>query len=233
MAEVDADIIALKTKLAERDALLAQSRQSAPAAPPPTAAPSKDAELAPEMRTYEAYLEKNPTASLEEYFDARSDARQVLKEQQRDARQREQALTEAQHKRVESFSKRINETATADPAFVEKVSPAVIALRPFIAGPGEKAGPEQVIAEEILSSPVAPQVMVELSNPETLAKLMSMRTPAEIIRAVAQIEARYAPAGDGDAPPIHKLTSTPAPVTTLGKRPTDTVAPSRRFVTAT
>jgi hypothetical protein len=224
LVEVDSEIATLRTKLAERDALLARSRAPTPdATPAPTPAPSADSQLPAEVQSYGAYLDAHPGAPLEEFFDARSDARQALKESQREQQTRARAKTEAEQQRVTEFSSRVNARAESDPAFVESVAPAVLLLRPMSAlPPGTRPGPEQVIAEEILSSPVAPQVMVALSKPEELARLMAMRTPAAIINAIAKIEARYE---DGEPPPAYKHTNTPAPVTTLGKRPADHLAP--------
>lgn len=225
LVEVDGEITTLKAKLAERDALLARDRAPAPAPASPSPAPGSGPTLPKELATYEAYLEQHPTASLEEFFDARSDARQELREQAKVEAQREQQRTEATTKAVQAFTERVSKSAEADPTFAEKVAPAVLNLKPVIAlRPGEKAGPGNVIAQELITSPVAPQVMVALSEPEELARLMSMRSPAEIIRAVAKIEARFLHEGES-APPTFKTSSAPAPPTTLGKRPTDTLAP--------
>jgi hypothetical protein len=224
-AEVDGEIATLKARLAERDGLLARTRE-APAAPVAPPVSERSLALPSELASYDAYLAAHPTASLEEFFDARSDARSELKEQRKVEAQREQQRTEAQTKAVDEFAKRVSATAEADPRFAEKVAPAVLNLKPVIAlKPGEKAGPGNVIAQELISSPVAPQVMVALSDPEELARLMSMRNPAEIIRAVAKIEARFLGDDDAPAPPAFKTTTAPTPPTTLGRRPTDTLAP--------
>lgn len=228
LTDVDGEIATLKAKLAERDGLLARSRESTP---PPTApspqtpppAPAPGLTLPADLVSYDAYLATHPTASLEEFFDARSDARQVLKEQGRAAEQRAQAQTAARSKAIEGFATRVNEHATADPEFAARISPTILQLRPvFSLQPGEQAGPGNVIAQELLSSPVAPQVMEALSDPEEFARFMAMEHPADIIRGLAKIEARFS-AGDAAPPPAHKHSTTPAPVTTLGKRPTDSL----------
>jgi hypothetical protein len=228
LAEVDSEVAALKARLAERDDLRRREREAAPTSTPPPKPAGLT--LPAEVVSYEAYLKTHPEATLEEFIDARSDARSELKAQQQVNAERQQAQEKAQAEEVDTFTKRVNDAATADPTFIERVSPAILALKPVIAlQPGEKAGPGNVIATELLKSDVPGLIMEALTeNPDEFAKLMSAGHPLEIVRGLARIEARVG----GSAAPrqTFKQSQTPAPPTTLGRRPTDTLAPTEAAI---
>lgn len=225
IAEVDQEITTLKAKLAERDGLLARQRE-APAAETPPEKPSGLA-LPADLATYEAYLAKNPRASLEEYFDARSDARQAVKAQQHEQARRQVEREQETAAQVSAFTKKVNDAAEADATFTSRVSPVILGLRPIISlQPGERPGPGNVLAQELLTSEAPDKVMEALTaDPDLFAKLMSARHPREIVRGLAKIEAQVT-SGQPAAPPTFKQSTAPTPPTTLGRRPTDTMAPT-------
>lgn len=121
-------------------------------------------------------------------------------------------LSEAQAARVNTFSTRLQEAAAADPTYATKLTPEVRALKPFGAlEKGEASGPRNVIAEQVYDSPVAPQVLLHLSeHPEALTALETMpaaiaalppslRTRAHlqhIVKEFAKLEGRF------ETPPV-------------------------------
>lgn len=152
---------------------------------------------------------------------------------------RQAELTQAQQRRVESFVQRLDETKKADPEFSAKIAPEVRALKPFGAlQPGEVGGPLNVVAEQVMDSPMAPAVLVHLSQPGALEQLVAMppsvaaiRDPraqanAHIRHIVAEfnrLEGRLAgSAGEThatDAPFPKTITDAPDPPASVGSRP--------------
>lgn len=144
-----------------------------------------------------------------------------------------EALTAAQNERASSFATQIQATHTADPTFWDSVRPEVQAMRPMEAlKPGEMAGPQNVIASELLSSPVAPQLMRELSKsgvlerlsaiPEHLKKLPKSELIAQhtrwIVREIGKLEGTHAPDAAVAAPEPKLLTDNAPPAMRLGKQ---------------
>jgi len=209
-------------RIAEQAAEIARLRT-----PPPAAAPRRDAAPAPaptpeKFPTYDGYLATNPDASLEDWMDARDswrDDKQTAAAQMR-AEAAERAQTE--QTRATTFSTQVGARTKADPAFLQKISPDVLALRPFAAlGEGEVGGPLNAIAEELLDSPVAPALMEHFTaHPEDLQRLTTLRDPRALIREFGKLEARFdAAAAADDAPAPKTITAAPTPGTTLGSRP--------------
>lgn len=207
--------------------------------PPVASAPPKDT-----FPTMAEYSQAHPEASLEDYMDARADHRKARETATAQSATEAEELTVAQQVRVETFINRLKETSTADPTFSAKLTPDVKALKPFGAlTPGEASGPRNVIAEQIYDSPVAPQILLHLSqHPEVLKSLETMpahilalpraaRTNAHIQHIVRQFgalestlaSAAVAPASVPVAPKT--LTDAPATAQVLGSRASAAVDP--------
>lgn len=144
-----------------------------------------------------------------------------------------QALTESQRQRADGFAGRMKEASTADPEFWNAVSPDVANLRPLSdLRQGEPAGPLNLVAEELLTSPVAPTLMRELSKPGALARLEagpdSLKTlpPAQraqeharwIVREIGKLEARAADAQPAPAATPKLISDNPPPPTRVGSK---------------
>lgn len=173
---------------------------------------------ATKFATYELFLQAQ----------ARWAVRQELAADHAAARAHEEGRRQhdAQHQRATTFSTQLTEARTADPTFLEKVSPEILALKPFGAlVAGEQPSVNNAIAEELIDSPVAAQLMVHLStHPDDLAKLRACQTPRSLARAVGLLEAQYAgkPAA---AAPLKTIPGAPAPPTTVGTRPAASADP--------
>jgi hypothetical protein len=87
-----------------------------------------------------------------------------------------EALGTVHEKRINGFVSQLQAAKAADKDFQTKLAPEVIALKPFGAlKEGEPSGPANIIAEQLFDSPIAPQVMLHLSqHPEELARLQTM-----------------------------------------------------------
>lgn len=136
-------------------------------------------------------------------------------------------VQEAQHQRASAFSTQLIAAVAADPTFfTDKVSAEVQGLKPFAAlAKGEPGGVDNAIAEELIDSPVAAQLMVHLSaSPDDLAKLRACGSPRALARAVGQLEARFSSLKPA-AQPLKTIPGAPAPPVTVGTRPASTADP--------
>lgn len=234
---------AVERAIQDHDRLRAQPVPPArPMTPPPPVVPDwqryaakPDAPKLEQFESVEAH-----TAAMSAFV-----ARQMLEE--RDTAQRQSAeqaaLTEAQMTRAHGLIERVNQAKASDPDFISKLSPEVLALKPFDALlPGEASGPANVIAEQIFDSPLAPQVLRHLSeHPEDLQRLTSipdflqtvppaLRTRQHIgwiVREFGKLEAQLAATG---TPSVSRAPSAPSPVpvpTTLGTKPAAPTDPLR------
>lgn len=205
---------------AERE--LAQFRQPAqpstdapPAGSSPAAAPAA-------FPSYDAYLATHPDTSYEEYLDQRADFRadqtyRARKAEEQQAAERAQ-LSRTQQERATKFQERITAVTATDPDFIARISPDVLALKPFDALlPGERPSALNAIAEELLSSPLAPQLMRHFTDhPEVLQHLGTL-SPRELLREMGKLEASFPDANA--AVPLTPVTGAPAPPTVLGTKP--------------
>ena len=194
--------------------------------------------------------------SHDDYLDARDEwnERRIERKQAKAAEgvrvtQEHQELTAAQQARVQKFADQLDAATKTDPEFSKKLTPEVRALKPFEAlAPGERGGPENVVAAQIFDSPIAPQVLVHFSeHPEALARLIAM--PADIqampqrvrthhhiqwiVKEFGKVEAALSAPATKETPapaPSKTLTSAPSPAQTLGSRPAAAVDPKAAAV---
>lgn len=196
--------------------------------------------------------------TLEEYEDARDEwhDRRIGRKQARAAEGAKVAtareeLTTAQRARAEKFIGQLDSAKAADPEFVGKLTPDVLALKPFDALiPGEAGGPANVVAEQVFDSPMAPQVLLHFSqHPDALARLTAMppeiqampatvRTARHIqwiVKEFGKLEAALSappaePKAEPQAEPRHHITKAPPQAQTLGTRPAAAVDPKAAAV---
>lgn len=205
---------------AERKAAALEARLSQPKTPP---AGSSPAPAKPDLSTYDAYLQSHPDATYEAFIEARVrgaiQAELATREQQQRAQAERETLTRAQQDRAEKFRAAITDATKADPEFISKVSPEVLSLKPLSALlPGEQATVRHAIAEELLTSPVAPQLMRHFTDhPEVLSALEASPSPAALLKAFGKLEASLS--HDAITPPTPQITTAPNPPTTLGRKP--------------
>lgn len=208
-----------RAERAERE--LAQLRQPAqpsdakPAASSPAAAPAT-------FPSYDAFLATHPDTSYEEYLDQRADFRadqtyRARKAEEQQAAERAQ-LSRTQQERATKFQERITAVTATDPDFIARISPDVLALKPFDALlPGERPSALNAIAEELLSSPLAPQLMRHFTDHPEVLQSLSTLSPRELLREMGKLEASF-PDASAAQPPT-PVTGAPAPPTVLGTKP--------------
>ena len=169
---------------ADKDAEIARLRGAQPHPAPATEPAARE----PEWKRYAQMPEAPKLAefdSVEDHAAAMAlfiaDTRHAERTAQDHSRSVTEQLTVAQQARVEAFGAQLEAAKTADPTFVDSLTPEVRALKPFSAlQPGEAGGPANVVAEQIFDSPVAPQVLRHFStHPEALTRLTT--TPASIL----------------------------------------------------
>jgi hypothetical protein len=146
--------------------------------------PANDPEPSPDkFESYDAFVKAQ----------ARWEARQELREQSQAAHTRAAADRHAAAEQTTrtKFVESIQATTATDPEFLSRVSPDVLALKPFAAlAPGEQGGPRNAIAQELMESAVAPQLMLHFSqHPEELRRLETL-APRDLIREFGRLEAR-------------------------------------------
>jgi hypothetical protein len=88
---------------------------------------------------------------------------------------------------------------------MERVDPRLLDLQPtFTLPPGKAPGPQNDLAEEIVSSPMAPKLLLYLSeHEEEVRRILALPNSREITRAITHLEAKLF---DGPAPvPPHTI----------------------------
>lgn len=236
---VDRATADLRAEIARRPA----APRSETPAPAPPAAPTVDE--FPEIDEWAARPE-NAGKSFKAYVKELNAFDRQQADTAAQSRATSEALTVAQQARVDTFVQRLTDTKTADPAFVSKLTPDVLALKPFSGlKPGEEGGPANVVTEQIYDSPIGPQVLLYLSqHPEELRRLTTV--PAEIaakpaavrshahiqyiVREFGKLEGRLeaaSPAAPAAAavPTPKTLTDAPAAPAALGTRTTEVTDP--------
>ena len=172
------------------------------------------AELRRKVAEYEAYIERvesldrqlkrDPNAppnkeDFEEFDDyvaalAQHAADQKFRaaRQQWETEQRAAAFEARLDHAVSSYSDVVAKHEAKNPGFVEAVADFADALVPSFAIPdGQPVGPENVLADEILSSAHAPALMLYLQeHPEEYEGILDLPSPRMIAREVAKLETR-------------------------------------------
>jgi len=227
----------VRRELAEEQAALnaiREQRRSGVAAPQqpqaasPTATPQPPSgDREPQLADFENGQHADPyTAYLRAL--GRWEARQEFAQQERQRIEREQArAAEAEtQQRFSKFQQQMDAASTADPEFLATLSPDVLALRPFSAlKPNEQPGPMNALAEEVVSSDIAPQVLRHFSDHPAELQRFGRMTPRQLLVEFGRLEARLsvsqpaAPAAPAQGTPAPKLPSAPPPPTTLGHKP--------------
>jgi hypothetical protein len=213
-----------RAEAAERKAADLEARQQPRDVP--KAAPSPAPATAP-FPPYDTYLAEHPESSYEDYLDARADFRAeqrftALEAEKAQTHERE-ARSQSMQARDESFRVRIADAVKADPDFFNSLSDDVKTLKPFDAirdangrWTAQPTG-MHAIAEELLSSEVAPQLMRHFSDhPEDLTRIAGLM-PAQLLKEMGKLEARLSTAKP--ITPPKTVTDAPPPPTTLGTKP--------------
>lgn len=247
----------LRRELAELRGRLTPAAQAAPAAPAapkqpawrefyqmPDAPKLEDVDPATGAPIYESVAEH--TAAMSMFISEKlAERRQAAEASGTEDRQ----LTAAQIDRVEKFAASLDAAKVADPKFTEKLTPKVRQLKPLGAlQPGEPGGPLHILCEQIQSSPIAPKVLLHLSeHPEAFDQFEKMpaaiaamppsraRTRAHIehiVRQFGKLEGTLeAAAASAPAPrePKH-ISDAPDPPVALGNRPTEVSDPMAKAI---
>lgn len=188
---------------------------------------------APKLADYDT-VEEHAFAVSEFIDQTRHHERQSVERQRAEV----ESLTKSQIDRVEKFQTQLEASKQADPEFVNKLSAEVKALKPFGAlHQGEQGGPLNVVAEQLFDSPIAPAVLLHLSqHPADLQALVAMPPEVAAIRDVTaqqrahvrlivsrfnRLEGRLEPSSaTATSRPIPKtLSDAPEPAPVLGNRP--------------
>lgn len=173
---------------------------------------------------------KDPEPQESDYEDygkflsahARWSARDELRQQQAAVQQREAATKreQAAQQRYAGYAERI-EKAGGD-EFLSKLSPEVMSLRPIsVLEAGERPGPLNALAEELLDSPYSAQLLQYFSEqPEELRRFGALHTARELLRELGKLESRFdaasttgpaqkAPVISQAKPPVKPVTAAP------------------------
>lgn len=127
----------------------------------------------------------------------------------------------ARQTRFNGYKQQIDAYVAANPDFLTSLNERVATLQPAELVPsGQRVGPLNVLASEIVDSPVAAQLLAHFSaNPAELDRFAAMRSPAEIARALGRVEAKLDSSSAPPQPVVKTTTSAPPPPTTLGRKP--------------
>ena len=217
----------------ERELTEARQRPTPPtetklAAPSPApVVPEADPE--PKLEDFEADPAKYPDPYLAFVrANARWEARQEFTKQQAATRQRSEAQAHVTALETRNTTFRTQIEAAGGATFIEALSPEVKALRPFDQlAPGETPNGSHAVAEEILSSTLAPQIMRHFTDhPEDLTRIAAL-PPRQLLREMGKLEARLEAPEKPSAPVLKTVSTAPVPTTTLGSHaaePADVIA---------
>lgn len=231
--ELDAENAELREKLRIRHALreeLASLDRAKPDA-------KVDSSPAPTLTEWQRYMAL-PGAPKEDDFssygeftaaqalfiaDKRFEDHQARAFEQTQRSERDTAIA----KTADEAATRVREYAEAHPEFEAQVDDRLLAIAPLSALPADaRITPQNVLAEEIIKSPVTPQLLQHFSTDEgrkDWQRLCAM-PPNDLLRAFGRLEARFDDGAPPAAPTKH-TSSAPAPATVLGARPADTADP--------
>lgn len=186
-AQEKAETAAARADKAERQ--LAEERKTrTPAAPAEERrAPVQAATKAPELAEFKTY---------EDYVDARSEwkAREVIRGE-REAAAKESEQRQA-HEGIKAalgdFFGRLEKAATEDNTFKDRTRSVQEKLVPTFTLPaGQRPGPLNVVADEVINSDHSAAMLAHFAdNPDEFQRIATLRTPREIARAMAKLEAR-------------------------------------------
>lgn len=131
---------------------------------------------------------------------------------------RETARTEASRRRDVKFTERMDAAKAADPEFLDSLSHEVKLLRPTDAlGADERITARNALADEILSSDVAPDLLRHFSDhPEDLRRFDAMG-PRDLLREFTKLETAIQGKKPAAAPPKHVSSAPPPPPRVDGK----------------
>ena len=204
------------------DAQRPGDRPTPPAAATP-AAPAQPAATADPEPTIDQFDSYEKFVSAQSRWAARQEI--TAREQAAQTRAAAERRAEADRTRATRFSDSVQTELKTDAQFLSKVSPEVLALKPFSAlAQGERGGPRNAIAEELLDSDVAPQLMRHFTeHPEELTRLERQPNVRALVREFGKLESRFAKtaAPAAAAPEPKTVPTAPAPPQTLGTRPSD------------
>lgn len=229
----------IRELLEENRRLKAAVPAAAPATSPAVSSPAAPAMDSIDPRPDSSDLTKYPDGQWDSKFiedmsrwAARDERRQA--DTLRATQERERARTEHLRERNTKFTERLQAATTADPSFRDAIAPDVLSLRPTDAlQPGEAPSALNALADELVASEHAPQIMRHLSaNPDELRRFAAFRTPAELLRAFVALEHKVAggSASTTPKPEPPKLSSAPPPPVSLEGRQHTPADPLQRAV---
>lgn len=203
-------------------------------AQPPT--PAAASSPAPEPETVQAFLDRidptQPYLTEGEFFERFSSAaygdytRYTVRYEHASQHARQSQQDRAKGLK-QSFDQRVEQAIKDDPTFTSKLNQDIVS-RIIHAGPSSALPPGvsptamHIIGEEILLSPVAPQVFLYLSeHPGELDRLAGLPNEAAIVREFGRLEVRLtsSPSVPSPTPVVKTTTSAPAPPEVLGRKP--------------
>lgn len=176
---------------AERDRLAAELAEARAGKAPERPKEAPAAPGKPEEGDFENYAD---------FVEARAAyaAQQVFEKRQAELSRHQEAQTYQRgiHEAVQTFKTRTDEFLKADPTFKERTAALAAELQPsFTLAQGQRLGPINVIADEIISSEQAPALMLHFTeHPDDLQRLQGLGTPFDIQREMAKLEGRLSAA---------------------------------------
>lgn len=210
-----AELARLRAEISARPA--PKSEASAPA-PTPQAEHKRYLAMpgAPKLDQFDS-IEEHAAAMAVFIADTRHEERETARQQ---GEQRQQAHT-AYDARLSAFDARVAEANAKDATFSDRVRPISSQLQPTedvrafnaalargeISGQPIAIGPLQSLADEILDSESSAALLDHFQqHPDDFNKFKTLRSPREVTRELAKIEARLVPAAAAAAPlpPVSK-----------------------------
>jgi hypothetical protein len=210
----------------ERDAIkaeLAAERAKAKTAPEQRPEPKAEpgAKAKPKVEDFQSYEEF--TEALTDYkLDAKLEARN-REDQTRS--QRQQVHSDVGRWK-QGFSQRVGEFAKTDPDFNTRLSPDILALKPVYDAvlSGEQVEAKHYIADEIIGSHKAPELLVYFSeHRDEFQRIAALKTPHAVVREMAKVEQKLESSSDAATtgpsvnrgvskakPPVKPVTGSPS-----------------------
>ncbi len=224
-AELGAEIQALLEKRAALQRELASpAAPSVPDVPPAASSPAtQGSSTKPSWTQFESQI-GTTYSSWADAQDAYADARDAWKDQQTQQAQAVQTLKSHAETVYRTGGERIAAHVATHPEFWAGISPEVASLEPLSVAraksPTVERTPSHDIAEVVVTSEFTPVWMQLLSErPDILQALQASPNPEALYRAMGRIEATFAQPSAPESSPAARLSSAPAPPTTLGSKP--------------
>lgn len=206
---------------ARREAMALRAEIERARQPQPPVQPRREAQAAseddpePVLDQYETWDEYNKAQAA---HAARAEFRRL--EQERNIQRHREAQARYFQEQQQRFVERFEAAKQADPEIADKIDPELLGLL-HTTPQGERPTPSSALADEVFFRADNPAAILRhfTENPDEVRRIVGLPDPFSIARAVALLDARFAPRGEAASEPERRPSAAPPPITPISASP--------------